>query len=82
MAKLMLPISSSRSVPVLAASKMPGLVATAPGEGALLVAEQLRFEERLGECPAVDGHEGFVAPQGVVVDGVARPVPSRSPSRR
>ena len=32
------------------------------GEGALLVAEELRFEQTLGERGAVDGDEGFVAP--------------------
>src|SRR5262249_35555575 len=37
------------------------------GEGALLVAEQLALEERLGDRRAVDLHEGRVAPRALEV---------------
>ena len=36
----------------------PGPLAVGAGEGALLVPEQLRFQEGLGHGGAVDGHEG------------------------
>src|SRR5262249_35761723 len=39
------------------------------GEGALLVAEDLALEERLGDRRAVDGHEGPRAPRRALVDG-------------
>jgi hypothetical protein len=32
------------------------------GEAAALVAEQLRFDQRCGDCAAVDGDERLVAP--------------------
>jgi len=38
------------------------------GEGALLVAEQLAFEQRLGQRGAVDAHQGPAAAGGVLVD--------------
>ena len=48
------PISSRNSVPPSASSKRPGLRADGAGEGALLVAEQLRLHQRLGDGGAVD----------------------------
>jgi hypothetical protein len=39
-----------------------------PGEGALLVAEQLALEERLGDGGAVDGEERLVGPVRLLVD--------------
>ncbi len=50
----MSPISSRNSVPPSASSNLPFFCATAPGEGALLVAEQLGLEQRLGERRAGD----------------------------
>jgi hypothetical protein len=41
-----------------------------PGEGPLLVAEQLAFEQGLGQGRAVDLDERLVRPQAVVVDRV------------
>ena len=51
------PISSRNSVPPLAASNSPMREVTAPREGALLVAEQLALEQRVGQRAAVDRHE-------------------------
>ena len=39
------------------------------GEGTLHVAEQLGFEERLGECAAIDGDEGLFGARAILVDG-------------
>ena len=39
------------------------------GEGPLLVAEQLAFQQRLGDGGAVDGQERLVGPAAVVVQG-------------
>ena len=49
-----------------------------PGEGPLLVAEQLAFEQRLGQGGAVDLDERLVRPQAVVVDGVGDEVLARA----
>ena len=38
------------------------------GEGALLEAEQLRFEQRVGDGAAVDRHEGLLVPRAPAVD--------------
>ena len=51
------PISSRKSVPPSACSKRPSRRATRAGERALLVAEELALEERLGERGAVEAHE-------------------------
>ena len=48
-AGVMSPISSRKSVPPLASSKRPGFGVHRAGEGALLVAEQLALEQRLGQ---------------------------------
>jgi hypothetical protein len=42
-------------------------LALGAGEGAFLVAEQFRFEDRFGQGAAIDGHEGMVAPAAEVV---------------
>ena len=47
-------------MPRCASSKRPGLRVAGAGERALLVAEQLRLEQRLGNRRAVDGHERTV----------------------
>ncbi len=39
------------------------------GEGALLVAEELAFEQRLGQRAAVDGNHGHEAPRAQIVNG-------------
>src|SRR5712692_11158065 len=39
------------------------------GEGAALVAEQLRFDQRVGNGRHVDGDEGLVAPRAAPMDG-------------
>ena len=51
----MSPISSRKIVPPSASSNLPLLLRDGAGEGALLVAEQLRLEQRLGERRAGDG---------------------------
>ena len=40
------------------------------GKGALVIAEQLAFQQRLGQGGAVDGHKGHIPAGGGVVDGV------------
>ena len=62
------PISSRKSVPPLASSKRPGLLATAPGERAALVAEELALDELLGDRGAVDLDEGLVLAARVLVE--------------
>ena len=46
-----------------------GPVDNGPGEGALLVAEELALHERLGDRAAVHRHKRLVLPRAVVVDG-------------
>ncbi len=41
-----------------------------PGEGALLVAEQLAFQQRVRNGGAVDGHKGLLGPGAGRVDGM------------
>ena len=52
------------------------------GERSLLVAEQLRLDQLLGNRGAVDLHEPLAAAQAVAVDRRARPAPCRRRSRR
>src|SRR5262249_26039955 len=47
----------------------PGAVDHGVGEGALLVAEELALQERLGDGPAVDGDEGPAPARAAAVDG-------------
>ena len=56
----MSPTSSRKSVPPSASSKRPSLLLDRAGERALLVAEQLALEQRLGERGAVDLDERAV----------------------
>ena len=51
------PTSSRNSVPRWASSKRPSLRCASAGERALLVAEELGLEQRLGQGGAVDGDE-------------------------
>ena len=69
MARLMSPISSRKSVPLPASSNLPILRATAPGEGPLLVAEELALQQVLVQRGAVQPDEGPVAVDPRVVDG-------------
>ena len=78
---LISPISSRNTVPVLGDLEQPLLVAVGAGEGAAHVAEELRFEQRLGQRAAVERHERALAPQRVEVDRPARPAPCRCPIR-
>ena len=55
------PISSRKSVPPSACLKRPSRLPGRSGEGALLVAEELTLEERLGERRAVELDEGAFA---------------------
>ena len=64
----MSPISSRKIVPPSAAWNRPLCAWTAPRERAARVAEQLRFEQRLGDRAAVDGDERLVAPRARAVD--------------
>ena len=56
-------------MPPSAASNLPVLRCHGAGEGALLVAEELAFEQRLGERGAVDGHEGAAGARAAAVEG-------------
>ena len=51
------PISSRNSVPVVGELEPPGLAIVRAGERALLVAEDFRLEQRVGQRRAVDGLE-------------------------
>ena len=62
------PISSRNSVPPLATSNRPDAVLVGPGERPFAMAEQLALDQVLGQCPAVDRHEGHLGPQALVVD--------------
>ena len=75
------PISSRKSVPPSATSKRPRF-ADGPGEGALLVAEQLALDERRRHGRAVDGDERPLARGGCARAARARPAPCRCRSRR
>ncbi len=63
------PISSRKSVPPWASSNRPSLRWLRAGERALLVAEELGLEQRLGNRGAVDGDE---RPVGAVARGMQR----------
>ncbi len=63
------PISSRNRVPPEAVSKRPFLVATAPVKAPLTWPKSSLSSRGLGHAPAVDGHEGFAAPRGALVDG-------------
>ena len=65
-------------MPLWAISALPGLRALAPGEGALLVAEELVLEEVLGDGRAVDGHEGPLGPGRELVEGAAHQLLARA----
>ena len=51
------PISSRKIDAVVRQLELARLVAIRAGEAALHVAEELGFEQRLGNAGAVDGHE-------------------------
>ena len=76
------PISSRKTVPPWASSNLPSLRATAPVKAPLLVAEQLRLDEGLGNRRDVDGDERLGAARTLMVDGprhqlLARPALAR-----
>ena len=64
----MSPISSRNSVPPCASSKCPERDSVAPGERTLLVPEEHRLHELLGDRRAVDRHERPVLAPRQVVD--------------
>ena len=64
----MTPISSSRIVPPSASAKRPFLLRHGARERAAHVAEQLRFDQRLGQRRAVDAHERHLALRAPVVN--------------
>ena len=63
-------ISSRKTVPVWAASKRPVRLSIAPVNGPADVAEQLAFQQVLGQRPAVDAHERAAAAGAEPVDGL------------
>ena len=65
----MSPISSRKMVPLSAISNLPALLLIGAGERALLVAEQLGFEQRLGQGGAGDRDERLGRAVAGVVDG-------------
>ena len=70
MARLSSPISSRKSVPPSASSNRPLLARLRAGERALLVAEELRLDQRVGQRRAAHLDERLLRAQRVVVDGV------------
>ena len=74
--------SSRNRVPPWAALKRPSRSLDRAGEGAPLVAEQLGLDQRLGQRPAVDHHEGAVARARCARAACGRPAPCRCRSRR
>ena len=56
--------------PFVGELELARLVAIGAGEAALDVAEQLRFEQRLGQAGAVDGDERPCAARALCVDGI------------
>jgi len=56
-------------VPASACSNLPGFLLRGPGERALLVAEELRFDQLLRDGGAVDLDERLPGPQAMGVDG-------------
>ena len=75
------PISSRNIVPRWAASRSPGLAADGAREGALLVAEELRLEQILGQAGAVQIDERLAGAAAFRVDPARRASPCRSRSR-
>ena len=63
----MSPISSRNSVPPSACSKRPGAARGRAGEGALLVAEELGFDQVARDRRHVDGDERALAALAVIV---------------
>ncbi|EGY01559.1 hypothetical protein AZA_55281 [Nitrospirillum viridazoti Y2] len=53
-------------------------VADRPGEGALHMAEDLTFQQVLGDGGAVDGDEGMIAAGAAAVDGIGRQLLARA----
>jgi hypothetical protein len=64
----MSPISSRKMVPPSQSSNFPIRWPVAPGEGALLVAEELALDQVVGNGRAVDRDEGLAGPVAVLPD--------------
>ena len=62
------PISSRKSVPSIGQLEAARLAVVRAGEGALFVAEDFRFEQRVGQRRAVDGLEFLGAAPAQLVD--------------
>ena len=56
-------------MPAVGQLELAELARVRPGEGALLVAEELGLEQGVGDGGQVHGHERLVAPRALVVDG-------------
>ena len=67
--RLMSAISSRKIVPLSACSNLPICSLGGAGERALLVAEELRLDQLVGDRRAVHLHEGAVAAQALAVHG-------------
>ena len=67
--KVRLPISSRNSVPPGGDLEPSGAVFLRVGERALLVAEELRLEQRLGDRAQVDVHERLAGARRRAMDG-------------
>ena len=68
----MSPISSRNSVPRAGALGIAEMALLRPGEGALLVAEDLALEKLRRDCRAVDGDEGLGAARRDLVQQAGR----------
>ena len=67
---LISPISSRNSVPPEASSNLPVVLGDGAGEGAALVAEELGFDQVVGDGGAVDRDEGLGGALAAQVDGL------------
>ena len=62
-------VRATSSLPVPLSPVMRTAAGVGAREGALLVAEELGLEQRVGNGRQVDGHEGLGAPRSLPVDG-------------
>ena len=63
------PISSKKMVPPSARRESPRLVLAGVGERTRLVAEQFRFQERVGQSGTIQGDEPLLATRRQAMDG-------------
>ena len=65
-------------MPPLTLLELADAAALRPGEGALLVAEQLALQQRLRDGGTVEGQERRLGPRAVLVDGAGHQLLARA----